>query len=227
MANVRKGGSTVAVDVAGNDMMKEYEVMVTEKLVKTLSINADTKEQAIEKVERMLRQEELILTAEDYDEREIDVMFENELDVQEGFSSKEEPKAAPVVEPEVSLYVACCGEFHNMAPMYESILDANEALKKYDEAVKKFSGFIPEIGIKVSYKEHPEQDVECGLLQGNVLDLSMLDCVEGIANIDSALHLIGELVSVVKDVADVPFPNYQINGESVTLNKALTTICKL
>lgn len=215
------------MNVAGKDMMNEYEIMVTEKLVKTLCVTADTDEQVIKKVQRMIDQEELVLTADDYAEREIAIMFKR---CPEKEFTDEETKVVPATDPEVSFYVACCGEFHGLAPVYENIPDAIAALRQYEDALEKYSNirnigvFMPEIGIRVSYKEHPDQDVEWGLLQGRVLDLSLLDRIEGIVNADSALRLIGELVFAVKHAEDVSSVDYQINGESVALNKVLATM---
>ena len=213
--------STATTDATGRDVMDEYDVEVIEKLVKKLSITAGTKEQAFEKVERMIKREELVLTADDFTEREINVVFKKRL---AGAGVQEELKAAPMTEPEVSLYVAYCGEYHRLAPLFEGISSAKNAFMEYESALKEWGEYLPELGIAVTYKEHPERDVEWGLLQGYVLDISRLDRIEDIANNDNALHLIGDLVAVVKDAMGAPSSRYWIEGESKALNKALTVM---
>jgi hypothetical protein len=46
--------------------MKEYEIRIEEILQRTINVEAENKEEAIEKVKEMYRNEEVVLTADDF-----------------------------------------------------------------------------------------------------------------------------------------------------------------
>ena len=54
--------------------MKTYEVVVTETLQRTITINADNEGEALDKVQEMYDNEDIVLSADDYQDTEIEVV---------------------------------------------------------------------------------------------------------------------------------------------------------
>lgn len=63
--------------VERNNKMKKYNVEIEETLSKIISIESETKEEAISKVEEMYDNEEIVLTADDYIDTEFNVIESN------------------------------------------------------------------------------------------------------------------------------------------------------
>ena len=54
--------------------MKTYAVVVTETLQRTITINANNKEEALDKVQEMYDTEEIVLDSSDYQDTKIEVV---------------------------------------------------------------------------------------------------------------------------------------------------------
>lgn len=51
----------------------KYKIKIIETLSKVVEIEAENKDKAFDKVQEMIRNEEIVLTADDFEERELDI----------------------------------------------------------------------------------------------------------------------------------------------------------
>lgn len=101
----------------------------------------------------------------------------------------------------VTLYVAECGEFHNLGEFHEGIRSVEEALAIYDQIPPERMNGIPSIGIRI-HTEGTEsyEDVELDIVSGKIADLEILDYVPDITDDPKAIKVIAELIDKLPDI---------------------------
>lgn len=108
----------------------------------------------------------------------------------------------------VTLTVAECGEFHDIGEFHENIASADEAISLWNSIPPERMNGIPSIGINIhtSGTEYYE-DSQIDILNGNVVDIEILDYVLDIAKNPKAIEIIQELVDKVKS------PKIEVRGD--------------
>ncbi|MGN0345866.1 MAG: DUF3849 domain-containing protein [Lachnospiraceae bacterium] len=108
------------------------------------------------------------------------------------------PKQA---EPEVTLTVAECGEFHNLGGFYENIPTVEEAVAIWKQIPPERMRGIPAIGINIHTPgTEPVEDVEIDILSGRMIDLDILEYIPDIKGNPQAMEVIAELVAKLPEM---------------------------
>lgn len=104
-------------------------------------------------------------------------------------------------EPEVTLTVAECGEFHNLGEFYENIPTVDEAIAIWKQIPPERMNGIPAIGISIHKPgNEPYQDTEMDILSGRRIDLEVLDYIPEIKNSPQAIEVIAQLAAKLPDM---------------------------
>ena len=104
-------------------------------------------------------------------------------------------------EPEVTLTVAECGEFHNMGEFYENIPTVEEAVTIWKQIPPERMNGIPAIGINMHTPgTEAAEDVGIDILSGKRIDLDILDYIPDIKENPQAMEVIAELVAKLPDM---------------------------
>lgn len=104
-------------------------------------------------------------------------------------------------EPEVTLTVAECGEFHNLGEFYENIPTVDEAIAIWKQIPPERMNGIPAIGINIHKPgDEPYQDTEMDILSGRRIDLEILDYIPEIKGNPQAMEVIAQLVAKLPDM---------------------------
>jgi hypothetical protein len=104
-------------------------------------------------------------------------------------------------EPEVTLTVAECGEFHNLGEFYKNIPSVDEAIAIWKQIPPERMNGIPAIGINIHRPgEESYMDDEVDLLSGNRIDLDILEHIPSITSEPKAMEMIAELVAKLPDM---------------------------
>lgn len=112
-------------------------------------------------------------------------------------------------EPEVTLTVAECGEFHNMGEFYENIPTVEEAVAIWKQIPPERMNGIPAIGINLHVPgTEPFEDSEVDILSGKRIDLEILDHIPNIKDSPQAMEVIAQLVSKALPL----MPELEIDG---------------
>ena len=105
------------------------------------------------------------------------------------------------VEPEVTLTVAECGEFHNMGEFYENIPTVEEAVAIWKQIPPERMNGIPAIGINIHTPgTEAFEDVGIDILSGKRIDLDMLEYIPDIKGNPQAMEVIAELVAKLPEM---------------------------
>ncbi len=120
-------------------------------------------------------------------------------------------------DAEVSLYVACCSEFHEFSPMYEGYKNVQDAVEKLNEVYPIYQSNIPSIGINIHTPgTEVGEDVKWDILVGRNMDMQNLTYVPEILENEKAMDLIAELSIVKTDI--------EIWGECKEFDEALSRV---
>ena len=104
-------------------------------------------------------------------------------------------------EPEVTLTVAECGEFHTMGEFYENIPTVDEAVAIWKQIPPDRMNGIPAIGINIHTPgTEAFEDVEADILSGNRIDLDILEFIPDIKDSPQAMEVIAELVAKLPEM---------------------------
>ena len=104
-------------------------------------------------------------------------------------------------EPEVTLTVAECGEFHTMGEFYENIPTVEEAVTIWKQIPPERMNGIPAIGINIHTPgTEAFEDVEADILSGNRIDLDILEFIPDIKDSPQAMEVIAELVAKLPEM---------------------------
>ncbi len=104
-------------------------------------------------------------------------------------------------EPEVTLTVAECGEFHNLGEFYENIPTVEEAIAIWKQIPPERMNGIPAIGISIHKPgDEPYQDTEMDILSGRRIDLEILDYIPEIKGNPQAMEVIAQLAAKLPDM---------------------------
>ena len=112
-------------------------------------------------------------------------------------------------EPEVTLTVAECGEFHSMGEFYENIPTVEEAVAIWKQIPPERMNGIPAIGINIHTPgTEVFEDVGIDILSGKRIDLDILEFIPDIKNSPQAMEVIAELVAKAMPL----MPEMEIDG---------------
>ncbi|MBO5032987.1 MAG: DUF4316 domain-containing protein [Lachnospiraceae bacterium] len=112
-------------------------------------------------------------------------------------------------EPEVTLTVAECGEFHNMGEFYKNIPTVEEAVAIWKQIPPERMNGIPAIGINIHTPGTEEfEDVGIDILSGKRIDLDILEYIPDIKGNPQAMEVIAELVAKAMPL----MPEMEIDG---------------
>ena len=104
-------------------------------------------------------------------------------------------------EPEVTLTVAECGEFHSMGEFYENIPTVEEAVAIWKQIPPERMNGIPAIGINIHTSgTEVFEDVGADILSGKRIDLDILEFIPDIKNSPQAMEVIAELVAKLPEM---------------------------
>jgi hypothetical protein len=104
-------------------------------------------------------------------------------------------------EPEVTLTVAECGEFHNLGEFYKNIPSVDEAITIWKQIPPERMNGIPAIGINIHIPgTEAVEDVGIDVLSGKSIDLDILDYIPDIKGNPQAMGVIAELVAKLPDM---------------------------
>lgn len=104
-------------------------------------------------------------------------------------------------EPEVTLTVAECGEFHNMGEFYENIPTVEEAVAIWKQIPPECMNGIPAIGINIHTPgTEAFEDVGIDILSGKRIDLAILEYIPDIKGNPQAMEVIAELVAKLPEM---------------------------
>ena len=104
-------------------------------------------------------------------------------------------------EPEVTLTVAECGEFHNMGEFYENIPTVEEAVAIWKQIPPERMNGIPAIGINIHTPgTETVEDVGIDILSGKRIDLDILEYIPDIKGNPQAMEVIAELVAKLPEM---------------------------
>ena len=104
-------------------------------------------------------------------------------------------------EPEVTLTVAECGEFHSMGEFYENIPTVEEAVAIWKQIPPERMNGIPAIGINIHTPgTEMFEDVGIDILSGKRIDLDILEFIPDIKNSPQAMEVIAELVAKLPEM---------------------------
>ena len=112
-------------------------------------------------------------------------------------------------EPEVTLTVAECGEYHNLGEFYENIPTVEEAVAIWKQIPPERMHGIPAIGIHIHTPgTEPIEDTGIDILSGRRIDLDILEYIPDIKGNPQAMEVIAELVAKVTPL----IPDMEIDG---------------
>lgn len=104
-------------------------------------------------------------------------------------------------EPEITLTVAECGEFHNLGEFYENIPTVDEAIAIWKQIPPERMNGIPAIGINIHTPGMETiDDVGIDILSGKRIDLDILEYIPEIKNSPQALEVIAELAAKLPEM---------------------------
>ncbi len=104
-------------------------------------------------------------------------------------------------EPEVTLTVAECGEFHTMGEFYENIPTVEEAVAIWKQIPPDRMNGIPAIGINIHTPgTEAFEDVGIDILLGKRIDLDILEYIPDIKDSPQAMEVIAELVAKLPEM---------------------------
>ncbi len=104
-------------------------------------------------------------------------------------------------EPEVTLTVAECGEFHTMGEFYENIPTVEEAVTIWKQIPPERMNGIPAIGINIHTPgTEVFEDVGIDILLGKRIDLDILEYIPDIKDSPQAMEVIAELVAKLPEM---------------------------
>lgn len=104
-------------------------------------------------------------------------------------------------EPEVTLTVAECGEFHNLGEFYENIPTVEEAVAIWKQIPPERMNGIPAIGVNIHTPgTEAFEDVGIDILTGNRIDLDILEYIPDIKGNPQAMEVIAELVAKLPEM---------------------------
>ena len=104
-------------------------------------------------------------------------------------------------EPEVTLTVAECGEFHTMGEFYENIPTVEEAVAIWKQIPPDRMNGIPAIGINIHTPgTETFEDVGIDILSGKRIDLDILEYIPDIKGNPQAMEMIAELVAKLPEM---------------------------
>ena len=104
-------------------------------------------------------------------------------------------------EPEVTLTVAECGEFHNLGEFYENIPTVEEAVAIWKQIPPERMHGIPAIGINVHTPgTEAFEDVGIDILSGKRIDLDILEYIPDIKGNPQAMEVVAELVAKLPEM---------------------------
>ena len=125
-------------------------------------------------------------------------IFDGENHEEKGLRATLFPEQA---EPEVTLTVAECGEFHNLGEFYENIPTVDEAVAIWKQIPPERMNGIPAIGISIHKPgDEPYQDAEMDILSGRRIDLETLEYIPEIKDNPQAMEVIAQLVAKLPDM---------------------------
>ena len=108
------------------------------------------------------------------------------------------PKQA---EPEVTLTVAECGEFHNLGEFYENIPTVEEAVAIWKQIPPERMNGIPAIGVNIHTPGTDAfEDVGIDILSGKRIDLDILEYIPEIKGNPQAMEVVAELVAKLPEM---------------------------
>ena len=104
-------------------------------------------------------------------------------------------------EPEVTLTVAECGEFHNLGELYENIPTVEEAVAIWKQIPPERMNGIPAIGINIHAPGTDAfEDVGVDILSGKRIDLDIIEYIPDIKGSPQAMEVIAELVAKLPEM---------------------------
>ena len=104
-------------------------------------------------------------------------------------------------EPEVTLTVAECGEFHNLGEFYENIPTVEEAIALWKQIPPERMNGIPAIGVNIHVPGTESfEDVGIDVLYGKRIDLDILEYIPEIKGNVQAMEVIAELVAKLPEM---------------------------
>lgn len=112
-----------------------------------------------------------------------------------------EPLIQEQAEPEVTLTVAECGEFHNLGEYYENIPTVEEAVAIWKQIPPGRMNGIPAIGVNIHTPgTEAFEDVGIDILSGKRIDLDILKYIPDIKDNPQAMDMIAELVAKLPEM---------------------------
>ena len=126
---------------------------------------------------------------------------ENQKETKESlFPEQAEPEAMQT-EPEVTLTVAECSEFHNLGEFYENIPTVEEAVAIWRQIPPERMHGIPAIGVNIHTPgTEAFEDVGIDILTGKRIDLDILEYIPDIKGNPQAMEVIAELVAKLPEM---------------------------
>ena len=116
------------------------------------------------------------------------------------FPEQAEPEAEQT-EPEVTLTVAECGEFHNLGEFYENIPTVEEAVAIWKQIPPERMHGIPAIGVNIHTPgTEAFEDVGIDILTGKRIDLDILEYIPDIKGNPQAMEVIAELAAKLPEM---------------------------
>ncbi len=111
----------------------------------------------------------------------------------------EKAEVANRIERKVTLYVAECGEFHNLGAFYEGITSVDQAIEIYNQIPPERLHGIRAIGVNVYTPGEDYQDTEWDIMTGGSFSIDMLDYIPEIKDCPQAMDKIAELIAKKPD----------------------------
>ena len=126
---------------------------------------------------------------------------ENQKETKESlFPEQAEPEAMQT-EPEVTLTVAECSEFHNLGEFYENIPTVDEAVAIWKQIPPERMHGIPAIGVNIHTPgTEAFEDVGIDILTGKRIDLDILEYIPDIKGNPQAMEVIAELAAKLPEM---------------------------
>ena len=126
---------------------------------------------------------------------------ENQKETKESlFPEQAEPEAMQT-EPEVTLTVAECSEFHNLGEFYENIPTVEEAVAIWRQIPPERMHGIPAIGVNIHTPgTEAFEDVGIDILTGKRIDLDILEYIPDIKGNPQAMEVIAELAAKLPEM---------------------------
>jgi len=142
--------------------------------------------------------EKLDFSIEFNDETDEITIFDGENFEHKGLRETLFPEQA---EPEITLTVAECGEFHSMGEFYENIPTVDEAVAIWKQIPPEHMNGIPAIGINIHTPgTETMEDVGIDILSGKRIDLDILEYIPEIKDSPQAMEVIAELAAKLPEM---------------------------